>query len=259
MFYQLHNSITQYYFECIRYRNFNYDAHMHRHPEIVYVRKGSVLLKSGSNSEIISAGEFGWIPSNCIHSYENVCDSVVDVCIVSEDYIPSFAKEINGKTPDKAKFTCRNSVKWFVDAELFSADKTPDFYTLKSVMYAMVGEIISQISFETISTKNDILINNLVKYVSENFTNNINLKTAASVLGYEEHYLSRCFHDLIPMHFSKYVNLYRLDTACMLFQHTDLSVSEVAMQSGFQSLRTFNRAFRDFTGKSPSDFIKNKR
>lgn len=256
MLYQQKNSIGQFYFEFIRYTDFHYEAHMHRHLELIHVREGSLILEIQNRREQIEAGGYAWIPSNSIHRYLTPVSSVVDVCIFSEDFVPAFARETREKKADRSGFSCRSSVTDFADRELFVEGKAPDFYTLKSVLYAVMGELLSQVPFTKVTAKNELLMDRLIRYVAENYKENITLRSAAKVLGYEEHYLSRCFHNVIPMHFSNYVNLFRVDAAKELLQRSDLSVTEIAEQSGFQSIRSFNRVFLEVTGKKPSQFLK---
>jgi len=259
MLYQAKNSVGQGYFECIRYREFGYEPHMHRHPELIFVREGEIILDLNGRREVISQGEYGWIPSNSVHAYSTPEHSLVDVCIFSEDFVPAFSKNVRDMRASRARFCCRETVASFINAELFVTDREPDFYTIKAALYAIAGEIGKQIDFTKKSAKNEILMDKIVQYVAENYTENISLRSAAKELGYEEHYLSRCFHNTVPMHFSKYVNLYRVDAATALLQHTDLSVSEIALQSGFQSIRSFNRVFLEVTGKNPRSFFRQDR
>lgn len=56
------------------------------------------------------------------------------------------------------------------------------------------------------------------------------------------------------MNFSTYVNQQRIDYAKNLLISTKLSVAEIAFESGYDSLRTFNRSFRQISGISPTDF-----
>ena len=255
MIYQTHNSVGQYYFECIRYSNFSFVPHMHRHPEVFCVREGSLAVVMNGKREVLKKGEDGWIPSNSIHSYENLENSIVDVCIYSEDFVPAFSKEIRKKFPSQAKFVCRYPVSRFVEDELFVADKEVSVFMRKAALYAIADEVLNQIEFLDISAKNETLADRIIRYVAENYTENISLKALAKELGYEERYLSRCFHNTVPMHFSAYVNLFRVDHAIGLLQNTDLSVSEVSLESGFQSIRSFNRVFNEITGKTPRDFM----
>lgn len=256
MLYQAKNSVGQAYFECIRYLDFHYEPHMHRHPELFYVREGEIIVELNGRTEVIAKGEYGWISSNSIHAYSTPERSVVDVCIYSEDIVPVFAKTVRELRAGQVKFHCRDSVARFAEAELFVTDREPEVYLLKAALYAVAGEILEQISFTHKNAKNELLMDQLVQYVANNYTENITLKSAAAELGYEEHYLSRCFHNTVPMHFSRYVNLYRVDAATNLLQHTDLPVSEIALQSGFQSIRSFNRVFLEVTGKTPSSFFR---
>lgn len=251
MIYQKNNSIGENFFEHIRYENFHFTIHMHRHPEFVFVRSGRLLIERNGHTEEALPGSFALIPSNCPHSYSTPDVSDVDVCIFSEDIVPAFSNEVRGKKAEKTVFTCKKSVQDFVCSEILDRDMKIDFFLLKAGLYAMLNEYLAQVSFSKMDTQNEIVTDRLIRYVTENFMENISLKTAAEALGYEEHYLSRCFHSLIPIHFSKYVNLYRVDAANELMQTSDLSISEIALESGFQSLRSFNRVYLEITGRTP--------
>jgi AraC-like DNA-binding protein len=256
MIYQQENSVGQDFFECILYRDFQYVPHMHRHPELVFVREGTLEIRLGEHTELLQANEFALIPSNCLHAYTTPDRSLVDCCIFSEAFIPTFFKETRSKRASSVRFTCNDAVREYALRVLFTARPVPDRYTLKSVFYAITGQYRQQVRFTRITAKNELLMNRLIQYVSENFRENITLKSIAKTFGYEEHYLSRCFHNVIPMHFSRYVNLFRVDAATELLQHTDLPITEIALQSGFQSIRNFNRVFLEITGKTPSRQFK---
>ena len=256
MIYQHKNSVGQDFFECILYRDFHYVPHMHRHPELVHVREGELEIRLGDTVERLGENEFALIPSNCLHAYHTPEHSLVDCCIFSEAFIPTFFKEIRGKRASSVRFSCDEAVRDYAMRVLFTAKAIPDRYTLKSVFYAIMGQYRQKIKFVRITIKNELLMDKIVRYVSENFRENITLKSIAKTFGYEEHYLSRCFHQSIPMHFSRYVNLFRVDAATELLQHTDLPITEIALQSGFQSIRNFNRVFLNVTGQPPSRQFK---
>ena len=134
MIYQKKNSEGTHYFECIRYSDFNIHAHMHRHPEILFVRQGSIAIESAAGMEIINENEFAFIMSNEMHSYSTESSSLVDICIFSSDYVPMVVNQIRGKKADRTKFVCRDSVLRYVSQELFVTDLTPDSHILKCVL-----------------------------------------------------------------------------------------------------------------------------
>ena len=252
MLYQSKNSVGQSYFECLRYVDFKYIPHMHRHPELVRVVEGEILVHFDGKTERVPAGEYAFIPPNIVHSYETPQHSLADVCIFSQAYVPAFFKEIQDKRLARTRFVCRASIAEYAGKELFVTDHIPDFYALKSALYAVLGEFLACAVFEDVTGKSSALMDKVVRYVAENYTEDITLASMAAALGYEQHYLSRCFHALIPMHFSRYVNWYRVDAATELLHNTDLSITEIALRSGFQSIRSFNRVYLELTGTVPS-------
>lgn len=252
MLYQHQNSVGKNFFEYIQYDNFFYAPHMHRHPELIHVVEGEVLVENGEGAECIARGEYALILPNCIHGYTTPVHSVVDVCIFSQDYAATFFKEIRGKKADRTRFCVRESIARLIEHELFVTDAAPEFYLMKALIYALLNEYSKQVSLTTLETKNELLIQRIVRYVDDNYTENITLKKMAADLGYEPHYISRYFHDRIHMNFVKYVNWYRVNMATELLRNTELPVTEIAMKSGFQSIRSFNRVYREFTGNTPS-------
>lgn len=73
----------------------------------------------------------------------------------------------------------------------------------------------------------------------------------ARVSGVSEAHFARSFRDAfgIPPH--RYLLTRRVERATALLRDTDLPIIEIAFQSGWSSLGTFGRTFRDITGESP--------
>ncbi len=256
MDYQAHNSVSGYYFECIRYTDFEWSPHLHRHPELIHVRDGAVCVSINGREERIEAGEFAWIPSNRVHAYHTPDHSLVDVCIVSENHIPFFTRAIGGKAPDRLRFTCSAATTAFARSVFFVTDRIPDLYERKAALYAMLGEFEKQVTFSDIDNRDETLLEQIVRYVEKNYTAPITLKEMAKELGYAPGYLSRYFHNRIAMNFTHYVNQYRVSAAESLLRNTDMTITEVAVQSGFQSIRNFNRIYREHTGRTPKEFVR---
>jgi transcriptional regulator GlxA family with amidase domain len=75
----------------------------------------------------------------------------------------------------------------------------------------------------------------------------------ARVSGTSEAYFARSFRHAfgIPPH--RYLLTRRVERAAALLRDTELPVTEIALQTGWDSLGTFGRTFRDVTGESPSE------
>ena len=74
----------------------------------------------------------------------------------------------------------------------------------------------------------------------------------ASVSGVSAAHFARCFRDAFGVPPHRYLLTRRIERAKALLRDTDLSITEIAFQTGWDSLGTFGRTFRDVTGESPS-------
>jgi transcriptional regulator GlxA family with amidase domain len=75
----------------------------------------------------------------------------------------------------------------------------------------------------------------------------------ARVSHVSEAHFARSFKEAfgIPPH--RYLLTRRMERAAALLRDTDLSITEIAFQTGWNSLGTFGRTFRDITGESPGE------
>ncbi len=74
----------------------------------------------------------------------------------------------------------------------------------------------------------------------------------ARVSGVSAAHFARSFKQAFGVPPHRYLLTRRIERATALLRDTDLSVTEIAFQTGWGSLGTFGRTFRDITGESPS-------
>ena len=72
-------------------------------------------------------------------------------------------------------------------------------------------------------------------------------------------HLSENFKQVTGINFVEYVARTRFANACDLLRNPNLHISEIAFAAGFQSLSQFNRVFKRFSGKSPTQYRAAKR
>lgn len=101
----------------------------------------------------------------------------------------------------------------------------------------------------------DSVLEKLIVYVEENYREDISLRSAAQAIGYNKSYLSRQLHQAIPMNFRSFVNFQRIQYVCRQIRVEKRSLTELALASGFQSLRSFNRAFQEFMNMPPRQYL----
>ena len=84
----------------------------------------------------------------------------------------------------------------------------------------------------------------------------ISLDQLADIAGYSKFHFSRIFRQYNSMSYTQYINARRTKAAEQLLSDPKISITEAAMQSGFKSITTFNRIFREIKHCTPSDFRK---
>ncbi|MCW1430342.1 helix-turn-helix transcriptional regulator [Novosphingobium sp. JCM 18896] len=76
----------------------------------------------------------------------------------------------------------------------------------------------------------------------------------ASVSGVSEAHFARSFRQAFGVPPHRYLLTRRIERAKALLRDTDMAVTAIAFETGWNSLGTFGRTFRDVTGESPGEF-----
>lgn len=96
----------------------------------------------------------------------------------------------------------------------------------------------------------------VTNYINEHFTEDLNLEQVASLAGFSKYHFTRLFRQYAGTTFYKYLNHKRIAHAKNLLLDPDLSVTDVAFQSGFTSISAFLRMFRLANNCTPTEFRK---
>ncbi|WP_018756273.1 helix-turn-helix domain-containing protein [Paenibacillus terrigena] len=94
-------------------------------------------------------------------------------------------------------------------------------------------------------------------YLANHYAEAVTLDIVADKLKITSSYLSTYYKEKTGTNFVDAVNKYRVEQASTLLLHTDLFVQEIAVQTGFLNISSFNRVFKKFTGITASDYRRN--
>lgn len=99
-------------------------------------------------------------------------------------------------------------------------------------------------------------MNQACNYIIENCEQPLTLESVADQFGFSIYYFSRIFKLATSFNFTEYLTLQRIKRAQAQLADSDLNITEIAFQAGFKSISSFNRAFKQFKGCSPSEYRK---
>ena len=92
-------------------------------------------------------------------------------------------------------------------------------------------------------------------YIKNNLTaDDLSQGAMAEMAGISREYFSRIFKNVTGMNYSKWLNTIRLEKATELLAEDGRTLTEIAMLSGFQSIPSFNRVFREEKGLAPGEY-----
>ncbi len=94
------------------------------------------------------------------------------------------------------------------------------------------------------------------EYAMSHFKENIKLEKVASLANMTTPAFCRYFKKRSNKTFSEFVAEIRIGHACKMLDTKDVSIAEVAFESGYNTLSNFNMKFKEVVGVSPSRFAK---
>ena len=129
----------------------------------------------------------------------------------------------------------------------------------RALLHLILAHVLPELSLEPAPEPKAMdLTSSVVRYIMRNFRQPLSLEHIAKELGVSKYHLSHVFSARLHTSFREYVNALRLDCARDLLAATELSMLEVSMESGFDSLRTFNRVFQERFRQTPSQYRKSR-
>lgn len=94
----------------------------------------------------------------------------------------------------------------------------------------------------------------ICNYINEHCTEDLSLDEIAKITGFSKYHFSRLFKQFTNVTFYKYLNQKRISHAEMMLADPSISITEVALHSGFSSLSAFIRMFKIIKNCTPTEF-----
>lgn len=248
---------------------FPWNWHFHPEVELTLIRKGSGTRLVGDHSEAYGPGDLVLLGGNLPHTWVSADgrgkrqEAVVvqfrpDAFPEALLALPEFssvnrllattscglcfprrvAREIESVMPDL--LDGRGIHRWLKLAQLLDnlSRQTPQ--PLASARYR------NRRSYQLSSR-----LDRVISYVENHYRDESSVTNAARVAGLTPDAFSRFFRKFMRRTFVDYRNARRVREACRLLEETDLSITEIAHESGFNNLANFNRRFLSEKGMPP--------
>lgn len=248
--------------------------HYHNFYEIFYLQSGSCRFLLKDTVYYLEQGDLMFIaPGELHHSlyYHGISCDMFNVFFTSAyvDYAlfqkwlpensPMDFHSFMGSVPalyQKDFLTLLNRMH----SECINIDEYSDAYLAcylqEVLLFLMRHSVMNEEEPELLNAKDaDILL--ATKYIYKNFKQPLTLEAVASVASLSPTYFSKKFKQTTGMGFKEYLNYVRLKHAQAALLTTNNTITDIALEYGFNDSNYFKDLFRKVYGKSPREFRKN--
>lgn len=260
---------AEYYYEHPASPSYQMTFHWHKEWELVRIIEGSFEIHVDEEIIAAKAGDIillrdsmmhGGMPTNCIYdgflfdlhglyrNYEPVKKSLRPIYrmeILPDVYYPK------DEHPELYTY-----VAALMDAY---ANKTLDIQELIALgclsqifAYILKNHLYTASHTDTLHHANRIgQISSVLEYIEHNYQASVTLDNMADVAGMNPKYFCRIFKAITHQSPMEYVIFYRIEQAANLLSTTDLPITEIAMECGFNDCSYFIRKFKNLKHTTP--------
>ena len=256
-------------------RSFQIPVHWHDEFEIIYVRSGFLTVSISGESYIGKTGEAFVVSPGNLHlmgsqsgtvDYYTFLFPLKYISFRTDDMLDEKLLEplnsghlmICPRVNDTAKELCEQLIEIYEAKNDESESKITTQVKTKIILLQFILEMWKKgFVIENDTSGRNTVEKEMVSYIQQNFTGKISLREFGEQFHLSEKYISRYFKEHFHITLSQYVTYLRLEHAKQLLQDTDIPVTDVAMQSGYQNVSYFIRSFQKAYAVSPLKYRKN--
>ncbi len=262
----------------------NYDKgelpwHWHSQVEFLYVEKGEITCCVNTSSILLKEHEGIFINSKESHSIQrNVGMGRIKTILLPAEFIFDtnnyFYKEcikpiahqeqyqyicLTGEKEwqrdilsemEKLRLVCGKDIAKRMSAVVFSVcriwEKLADF-----------RQEIPVTDPSQVRSPSQIRLHQMISFIRRHYSEPITLGDIAGAANISQSEAARCFKKNLDVTPFNYLILYRLEAAKVMLQSSEMSITEIAMQCGFDSVSYFDRVFRKYYWLTPKEFRGN--
>ena len=256
-------------------RSFQIPVHWHDEFEIIYVRSGFLAVSISGESYIGKTGDAFVVSPGNLHlmgsqsgtvDYYTFLFPLKYISFRTDDMLDEKLLEplnsghlmICPRVKDTAKELCEQLIEIYEAKKDESESKITTQVRTKIILLQFILEMWKKgFVIENDTSGRNTVEKEMVSYIQQNFTGKISLREFGEQFHLSEKYISRYFKEHFHITLSQYVTYLRLEHAKQLLQDTDIPVTDVAMQSGYQNVSYFIRSFQKAYAVSPLKYRKN--
>ena len=235
-------------------------SNWHENIEILYVTDGEGFIVTDNQKIPAQAGDIFVI--NSYISHKGISNKVLKYfCLIIDCNFCSFnGFDTNNilyqnKINDQKAQQCIEAIMQELETNTPYKEGAVKTYVLNLLLYITKNYCLS-FDNSPRHTKNADNIKTAIGYIRSHFNERLTIEQLTDQAGLSKYYFSREFKRLTGMTVITYVNYVKCENAKKLFSSKNYSINEISEMCGFENLSYFSKTFKQFSGQSPTAYIK---
>ncbi len=260
----------EYYYVNNEHPRYIMNAHLHEEFEIIRILKGRFDLYVNNIVYTLSEGDFFLI--ECGNLHRGVPKDCVYECIVfnlnmlfkgRNDTISKYISPLISNDVRINQLIHNDSTFKETIATLFlkAGNKQPFYeFEIYSILFSLFGQLYKKnnvISFPKSQHNHQTLIlSEILDWINKHYAENISLERVAEHAGLSKKYLCRIFKKYTDKTIIGYINELKVENACYQIISMNKSITQAALDCGFNDISYFSKTFKKYMGITPLEFKK---
>ena len=239
-----------------------FPLHVHENVEVVYMATERCTMQIDDTTWELNAGDIAIVFPLVPHGYQWIMKNRTGMmALLLPDDFPEYSRTFRQFVPEAPILRASQLPAEAHDVArrlmaIPSGDPSPLRLAYLHLLLAHVLNALPLVSLETTRARN--FSSQMIRYVYEHACERITLATLSQALDVSQSHLSHLFSQQYRINFRRFVNGIRIHKALYLMRDPELSLTDICTACGYDSMRTFRRAFVQETGVLPSEFQRPK-
>ncbi len=244
--------------------------HQHDEYELMVINKGYGTAFIGDNIGEYQVGDVYLHGNNLAHWFRKKNEKMIGASVVVQ-FNPDFlgkgffdVPEMKGikRILEKSSrsICCKGKLRESIGRQLHKIEHLDGFEKIISLL-SMLREISLSDEYEfvsgaaiTHSEKDRMLINQVFEFSMNHFKRKITLEEVAGLTNKSVSAFSHYFRKVTKTSYIHFLNQIRISHACELLKSTNMSITEICFESGFNNWANFSKHFKQYCKTSPSKY-----
>ena len=245
-------------------------THQHSYYELTYVLQGFATRITPDAKHTVKAGDFYLMPPLHVHGYADQQNFEIFSCLFMPECVDRTilnAPVVLSSTPNRILRLGMLEDLPIFDKIFHDSDGTvrtiikrmeQEYADCQSGYIEMLGCLLLQIliyAYRTCQIRSPHrAVEQVIEFLKVHYAETVSLHTLSRLIGYTPQYLSSLFSQDVGMSIQSCLQRIRIEEACTLLSHTNMTTAEISEAVGYQDVRYFSKIFNRYMKISPKKY-----